>query len=429
MAVATNNDNPFHALLYDPNRQFWKQPDYSTKTIQELSSPTPLPALYEFETESKVWRVAKEILAVLLVLPFIYRCLHALVGKLILLSTKKQPEVDEVDRQGLFLLPKVNDMEVKRFTVNVNGAAVDAILTGSAQTLTNKRWILYSTGNAGKYEQHLGCHQLQMLCRMTNANFLTYNYPGVVASEGSPNAQACVDAHQAMISLLQDDKNGIGATEIIDYGESFGGGVQGHSLETLKLSNKKYIFLKDYTFSSLHAAIATNPHFNCFSAKCAAIIAWLFGWILKSTHASVALEYPEIIVQRMDAQQFNTHQASNPKMAITSDGTISAEASHAYGMLANQPQEGFKSPKIFIGSTNMHENRISFQAISRVSQYINHMFNDMHQDANRLKKGGWKPTIEFLNEPRKGVRRISKEHPEISSQHTVGRRHHRRKSR
>ena len=83
-------------------------------------------------------------------------------------------------------------------------------------------------------------------------NAIVFNYPGVGASSGLPNRQAMAKTYRAMLNFLEDRTNGIGATEIIGYGHSIGGGVQGDALKTHELKKDvKYVFVKSRTFSDL----------------------------------------------------------------------------------------------------------------------------------------------------------------------------------
>lgn len=375
MATTETISNPFHAILYDPSTQFWKQSDYHAKTYADFTSETPLKdPVYHYETESKVWRIVKDILSVLLVLPLIYRGLHALAGRFLITSSKHDFKklTSNIRTQVAKVLP-YQHMKVKRITVNVNGQPVDAAIMGSPKTLTNKRWILFSTGISGCYESTLVDRRIQLLCQFTNSNILAYNYPCSGANDGLPNRQACIDTHQAMFSILQDSQKGIDAEEIIDYSVSFGGGIQGQSLETLQLDERKYIFIKEYSFSSMFEAIKGHQMMNCCLRICGAVIAWLSGWNLSTLKSSLALKHPEIIIQRMDPERFNESGASTPVKALASDGTLAAESTHAHSLLTNQPEEGFKCSKFLIGSTVLHGDLMSSQVLLSLSSIINHL--------------------------------------------------------
>jgi len=219
------------------------------------------------------------------------------------------------------------------------------MIVGKAATLDNGRWVLASNGNGAFYEDGLaeGADVKQILSAV-NGNAIVFNYPGVGSSSGLPNRQAMANTYRAMLNLLEDQEKGIGAKEIIGYGHSIGGGVQGDALKTHELNKDvKYVFVKSRTFSDMStiASLLTN--------KLLGFLVKILGWNMDSVESSKKLQAPEIIMQT--ANVFGYKELNN-SVEILDDGVIPAQASLAKALLddENCPKEN----KVFIGMPENH---------------------------------------------------------------------------
>lgn len=372
---------------------FYKQTNQVT-IENELRSKELMPTSYTYETESNVLRNAKKILF------FPFLLIHSLAGRLILpasasgiFSKSSKEKADELRssftaygafnislleyKPGAFQRSWNAGWRFKRITVEVDGYKIDAAIMGKENTLNNGKWVLASHGNGEFYEdklrpprsEEINPHDLdpdkkdnndfQQLLIGLESNAVVFNYSGVGASSGPPNKQAMVKAYRAMLRFLEDKEHGVGATEIIGYGHSMGGGVQGEALKNHQLQEGiNYGFVKSKTFSSV-AAVA--------SKKCS--LGWLvklLGWDMDSVESSKVLQAPEIIIQRaektpqqnLDQGEYGAFSNSNP---ILSDGVIPKDASLAKALLEDNSinkinkqfletrfghNEGIEKPKI-----------------------------------------------------------------------------------
>ena len=149
------------------------------------------------------------------------------------------------------LVDSVKEMEykAKRLNITVNGNKIDVLLVGKADQFDNGRWILYSNPNGVLYEDYAGYREVNDRIDRLQTNYLFFNYPGVGESEGETSQQNCIDTYQGMLSYLENE---VKAKEIIGWGTSIGGGVQGAALEDYKFNDEvRYVFVKEQTFSNL----------------------------------------------------------------------------------------------------------------------------------------------------------------------------------
>lgn len=332
---------------------FYKRADYEETTRKELASSKALKhTAYRRDTEHKVWRVVKAILSVVIFPLGLWRILHALAGKLAILpSSSPQLLGYQADHayQSRQCIHYKGAWKVKRISVVVDGYTIDACLMGTAKTLGNGRWVLASNGNGEYYEDRLKDHSFKQILAEVEGNALVFNYPGVGASSGMPNRSAMAKAYRAMLRLLEDEKKGIGAKEIIGYGHSIGGGVQGDALNSHRLAKGiKYVFVKSRTFSSLAATAAslTNQPLGLFVRA--------LGWNISSMRSSKRLKAPEIIMQTASVDSYSDI-AHQPQL-VKHDGIISKETSLAYRLLASKhrPLEN----KYFMGMPEEHNDGI-----------------------------------------------------------------------
>ncbi|MCB1081028.1 MAG: hypothetical protein KDK69_04325, partial [Chlamydiia bacterium] len=230
-------------------------------------------------------------LVVWLTLPLaLYNDLYIVTGYLVHLATfpllRDILELDlDVERAKLADIP---GSVVKRFPIQANGSLIDAVIIGNQNQLANGRWIIFSQGNGEFYEQ--GREDYIALAKALQANILFYNYAAVGASSGFlPDHEAELASHAAMHAFARAE---LGAKEIIDFGHSIGGGVQGQNLHDLELSPEvKYVFVKHMTFGRL-SRVADE-----IAYKTGFLIHFL-NWEYDSTTSSKKLEHPEIIIQQ-----------------------------------------------------------------------------------------------------------------------------------
>ncbi len=330
-------------------KAFYNQPDYLDATKQDFAQNKPLPVNYTWNTEYKIIRIAKQILSIIIFPIGIYQLLHALTGKVALLPASSPSLLlglyRDFAKDCLSDISLRDEWKYKRITVEVDGYKIDAMIVGKESTLNNGRWILDSNGNAEFYECKLsrGSDFYEILSQV-NGNAIVFNYPGVGASSGLPNRQAMAKAYRAMLNLLEDQNNGIGAKEIIGYGYSIGGGVQGDALKTHELKKDvKYVFVKSRTFSDL-STIA-----SILTIKPLGLLVKMLGWNIDSIESSKKLQAKEIIMQTADVTK---HEELNDSSKIIDDGIIAADASLAKALLDDN--KCLKKNKVFIGMPETH---------------------------------------------------------------------------
>ena len=341
--------SPSFKDILNGDKAFYNQPDYVDATQRDFAKNRSLPVNYTWNTENKIIRIVKQIFSIIIFPIGIYQLLHALAGKIALLPASSPrlimgyPENHANNSRSKISLDGA--CKYKRITVEVDGYKIDAMIVGTASTLNNGRWMLASNGNGAFYENLLsyksGFHQI---LREVKSNAIVFNYPGVGASSGLPNRQAMAKAYRAMLNLLEDQKNGIGAKEIIGYGHSIGGGVQGDALKTHELKKDvKYVFVKSRTVSDLSTTAST------LTCKPLGFLVKVLGWNIDSVESSKKLQAPEIIMQTANVKGY---EELNDSSKIIGDGVIAVNASLAKALL-----EDNKCPrknKVFIGIQERH---------------------------------------------------------------------------
>ncbi|MBN4067475.1 hypothetical protein JYU14_05265, partial [Simkania negevensis] len=344
---------------------FYKQsnylPDLSLKPIGHSKRPEPA---YTWNTESKIWRIAKVVFAIIIFPVGLYWLLHSLAGKLIIPASSfcarsekaldqdrakafysKIPTLPELSR-GPYTPPIESEWKIKRICVEVDGYQIDAAIIGRESTFGNKRWVLASNGNAEFYEDKLNNYSFKQFLTDLNGNAIVFNYPGTGASSGMPNRSAMAKAYRTMLRFLEDKDNGLGAEEIISYSQSIGGGVEGDALLSHKLQEEiKYVFIKSRTFSDLSTTVSHMLY------KPLGWLTRLLGWNMGSVESSKQLKAPEIVLQTVEGGRYIDLSEKN-KDKLVHDGVIPAEATLALALLSQKDQ--FASNKLLIGITDMH---------------------------------------------------------------------------
>ena len=326
---------------------FYNQTNYLETTRREFESRSLLPVTYTWNTENPIARIVKQILAIIIFPIRAYHALHAITGRILLQASN--PTLIRFPKDQAHILRSQasldGDWKFKRITIEVDNNKIDAMIMGKASTLGNGRWILDSCGTSEFYENKLlKGSDLESILHAVHGNGLVFNYPGVGTSSGMPNRRAMAKAYRAMLHFLEDEKNGIGAKEIIGYGYSIGGGVQGDALRNHSLKkNIKYVFLKSRTFSNLSSAVyhLTNTFLKLFVK--------ITGWNLSSLESSRHLKAPEIIMQTARVDEYEElHDSSK----IIDDGVIAAQSSLAKKLLDNPGCTEQK--KLFLGIPERH---------------------------------------------------------------------------
>lgn len=341
--------------LLSGQQAFYKQQDYYEKTKKDLASSNLMPVVYEYNTQNntdnKIIQFVKKIFS------FILSPIHQFLGKVAFLPSsnptklKISPHYYNDRRKGIEV--QNNEWKFKRFTVQVGKDKIDAMIVGKEATLGNGRWVLVSNGNSQFYEQYFSgknssnvSQDISRLVSELNGNALIFNYPGVGCSTGGPSKESMVKAYEAMLKFLEDKEKGISAKEIIGYGFSIGGGVQGTALGTHQFQpDINYVFAKRQTFSSLskEAASMTNLPIG-FLVKA-------LGWELSSEKSSKALQYPELVIQTANIPVDQNHENLMKRPCkIIDDNVIFAKASLAEELLKDQQ---FSAKKYIFG---VHEN-------------------------------------------------------------------------
>ncbi|MGA8164658.1 MAG: CPn0927/CPn0928 family alpha/beta hydrolase fold protein [Waddliaceae bacterium] len=292
-------------------------------------------------TEHKVWRIAKDIFS------FIIRLPHSLIGALVVPASLQQLFNPTYANQQRRRLNPYNegDWNYKRISVQTDGYTIDGYIVGKTSTLANGRWVLFSNGNAEFYEDQFVSHSFKSILTSLDGNGILFNYPGVGASTGMPNRNAMAKAYRAMLNFLEDQDKGIGATEIIGYGHSIGGAVQGEALSTHKLKEGvKYVFVKHQTFSDLDTLVSQ------ILLKPFGFLIKIFGWNMSSVESSKKLQAPEIIMQTANVETY-TDISKRPDL-ISHDDVIPAKSSLARALLEDETCP--KDNKYFMGIPEGH---------------------------------------------------------------------------
>lgn len=309
---------------------FYNQPSYEQQTRSELRRKEPNPPIYTYENGHSWARLAKNIIfngsSIALIysisrycikiisrghinlpqvskkcfwaiLPFgLYNNLYVIVGRLIHPATHMSGQGLEEAREEFL----GQGREVKRVSIKANGYVIDAVIMGKKENLGNGRWIIFSNGNGQHYENF---DKLKLLfADSMKANIILYNYASTGRSSGKlPNREAILASHRAVLSFAE---GAIGATEIIDFAHSIGGGIQGENLKKYPLKGDvKYVFVKNKTFSSV-STIASRV-FGLIGTGAIRLLNWEYS----SVESSRLLQHSEIIIQQ--GGEFENYWAAN----------------------------------------------------------------------------------------------------------------------
>ncbi len=331
------NQISFRELL-EGDQAFYNQPNYLETTRQELSQSELLPTTYRSRLER-----------LFLVNTFV----HILAGKFAILPASNPhamgyPEnYADISRQQI---PLTDEWKYKRMTIQVDRHKIDVMIVGKASTLNNGSWVLASNGNGEFYEDKMSrSSDFKEILTEIKGNGIVFNYPGVGSSSGVPSRYMMAKAYRAVLSFLEDQKNGIGAKKIVGWGHSIGGGVQGDALKFHRLKEQiQYVFVKSRTFSNLSeiASILTNKYIG-FLVK-------LIGWNIDPAGSSKQLKAPEIILQ---TTKVSSYELLKDSTKVINDGVIPAAASLAKTLLDDA--SCLKDNKLFVGIPEGHNSPLS----------------------------------------------------------------------
>jgi hypothetical protein len=334
-----------HQTLYI--KPFYNSPNYLRTTKEEFSIKGTLPVAKddEWNTESKIVRIAKQIFYIIFFPIALCQLTHRLIGKLFIHASspfilKKMYNYNSTAYSLRTSLELEEDWKYKRKTIRVNGTNIDVMLMGKRSTLQNRRWVLVSGGNGEFFETMLTeRHGLQQFISNINGNAILFNYPGVGASGGLPHKQGMINTMKAILDCLEDEK-GIGAKEIIPYGYSFiGAGVQAEALNKHPVKKGiSYLAIKDRASSSISAATPLRLFMK------------LFGWDFATANCSKRLHIPEIILQTATVERYERLQDSSK---IIYDDILREKATLAK-VLLDDPSCN-KENKLFLGIYELHD--------------------------------------------------------------------------
>lgn len=350
------------------------------KESEMLDEKAPEIPTYSVETTSRVERIAVEIILGILSALFlplgIYRLVHLFGSHAVIRaqwqSHCREPRDTFIKKlQETGITSESSPHVLKRISIAVDGKLIDAMIFGKPENLANKKWTLISNGRSDCYEKLLknGYKALEADVDALGTNILLYNYQGVGASEGWSTREGIINAHKACLQFLEDEKSGIGAKEILQWGISIGGGVQGCAMESHPLKEGiKYTALKYQTFSDMSKV--PNPLLG--------LIIKIFGWELSSISSASKMEseeVPEIILQT--SKKFNHVTAED----ILDDGVISATSSYARKILEIKKKWVHKK---VIGLTGMHCKDFLSDERKKVHACIQKAFSDDYKGFHKL---------------------------------------------
>jgi len=314
---------------------FYKQPDYKQQTIADLQSLKPLAPSYIVQYESRVRRIAKFILSLIIFPIFIYNTLSNFLARFCIYPATFKSAQSKILQAALATFDPEGERKYKRFTVEVDGQLVDACLIGKESTLENGRFVLRTVGNNSNYK--IQDPDFDAYCDELNANAIVMDIPGVNLSTGfsRPGIQK---AYRAMLKVI-GSKKGFNANTIIGHGFSIGGVVQAEGINGHPLKDRiKHVFVKDRTLSTI----------NTYAGWALGLVGTIFRWNQSALDSSRNLKAKEIIIQT--ANVLKDQVIEDPQL-IMDDKKIKAYVSLGKPLL----EERNKYPdKIFIGTPKNH---------------------------------------------------------------------------
>lgn len=345
---------------FDPN-------DYFQNHKEELeSAQPPSPSVYAYRNETGRINTTKGLFQ------------NLLAKHLVLPAAKAYADDPEWYRTTLVKAVKhsyvKNGKKVqkplvfKRIQIDVNGISVDVLLVGRKENINNRRWILQSNPNLAPLEQMMGTRDILRRTKNLNANYLLFNYPGVGASGGTPNQQQMIDTYEAMLKFLEDPEQ-VGAREIIGWGTSIGGAVQGEAILNHSFNkNLRYLFVKDQTFARFKGLPkelikeALNEAAGKILGPIGNALIDRTQWSFNNLPGSNLLE--EMGIHEVIIQNASVEDPTDPSQ-ILGDGIISSIAALASQLLINHWNH-----KTFVGVSQEHVTSYSREEEARITQAV-----------------------------------------------------------
>jgi hypothetical protein len=284
---------------------------------------------FVYETSSKCQRIATEIFKNVLFPLKMYDQMHEIAGAMALPSSMigcfyGSPVSAQEGRPVHITRDSKLRESGEDKTLLVNGSRVSAHIVSCGKKAD--RWFVVANPNGTLYEEHLlqsGEHRAQMrsgdrreipkghvyaLAQKLDAHILFFNYPGVGLSEGMPSRHGMIESQRAVWRFAEEQ---LKAKEIINYGWSIGGGVQGEAIAGFQFKEDlKVASIKDRTFSSMAAAA------KGLMGPVIAGGATLLGWNINTLAGGLE---GDVVIQTA------INRASNER-SVFSDGVIKAEA-------------------------------------------------------------------------------------------------------
>lgn len=287
-----------------------------------------------YETTSKGQRITTEIFKNILFPLKMYDHMHEIAGAMALPASiigcfAGSQVYAEGRSQPIHVTsdPKLRESGEDK-TLLVNGSRVSVHVVRSGQKVS--RWFVVANPNAALYEQHLmqsGSHRFKSsgklypipqghiyaLANKLNANILFFNYPSVGLSEGMPSRHSMIESQRAVWRFAEEK---LEAQEIINYGWSIGGGVQGEAIAGFEFKEGvKVASIKDRTFSSM--AAAARGLMGPFIARGATLLGWNINTLAGGLEGDVVI-------------QTGQKPCNDPRCTyvhtVESDGMITADA-------------------------------------------------------------------------------------------------------
>jgi len=349
---------------------FYNQPNYIIQTQSDLEKKSPLPVTYFVKTEHKITKTAKAIFSTIFFPILAYQWLHVkFAQKLVLPASNPNLERNKQLHAQRVSINLKSDLKYKRLSIQVDDYIIDAMIIGKPSTFDNGRWTLFSNGNSSAYEWTVGdlADRVNGPIDHFKSNALIFNYPGVSVSSGPPHRPSMAKVYRVLSTFLADKKYGLAAREIIGFGHSLGGGVQGEGLNSYVLNDKVgYVFIKSRTFSDLSTASTkmvksylsqktkwTDSRIDLI-CKIARSLIKVINWNIRSVESSQNLQAPEIILQTANVESYEMLTDSSK---LIDDGTLAAEATLAKALLSNP--KGLRKNQMIIGIPEKHNESLS----------------------------------------------------------------------
>ena len=358
-----SNDSFFNKYL-SKESSFYNNQNYISQTANDLTKKEAVESVSYSKTAKLTQdQRIKQLLKFIIFPDVLHRTLHYLAAKIIFLPSAStlisKTNLQTLANQRSFNLTSNDNFSYKRIKIESDGNMLDVVIAVNREAGINpKRWTLFSNGNGEFYENKAVQDNYTGLMTKFKSNGIFFNYPGVGASTGAPSRQAMKRAYEAVLEFLESE-DGIGAKEIIGYGHSIGAAVQAEALANHTFSDqKKYVFIKSRTFSSMSALAASY-------FKPLGLLVKLVGWDLEVAKNSAKLKQHEFILQT--TKKDKKEQKSTP----TSDGLISRTGSLAYKLLKEKKEW---DNKMTCGVTEMHNEQLNMTTIENLATHVNKCF-------------------------------------------------------